>query len=250
MAFRSDYPYENNVYIVKRYNEHTAKIIFCKSVRQKGWEDEQPKTKRGYASEIKESCNISRARSRVRELALCNPWDWWCTFTIDKEKYNRYELGTFRKDYAEFIHNLNRRRPEEDKIKYLFVPEQHKDGAWHIHGFIKGLSEKEVYKNKYRYWSWKPYEDRFGFISMSKIKNLERTASYVQKYISKDLENSVSELNKHIYFSSQGLKCADLLFQGQGIFKGSWDWEHEDGYSKIKNIDLRKETIEEFLEVE
>ena len=132
----------------------------------------------------------------------------------------------------------------------MFVPEQHKDGAWHIHGFIKGLSEKEVYKNKYRYWSWKPYEDKFGFISMSKIKNLERTASYVQKYISKDLENSVSELNKHIFFSSQGLKCADLLFQGQGKFKGSWDWEHEDGYSKIKNIDLRKETIEEFLEVE
>ena len=240
--------YDSNVFVVKKYGEHLVKIIQMESCRKSGFEELTEKPKKGTQNTEKLSNNITRAKTTIREYALCNKWDFWCTFTINPKKYNRYHLNEYIKDFTEFIHNYNRRK--EDKCRYLFIPEQHKDGAWHIHGFISGIAETDIYTNKFGYFAWKQYEEKFGFISMTKLDNdIDKLASYCLKYMSKDLEKSVKDLNAHLYYCSKGLQKAEVLYKGHAELHAEWDWVHPDGFCKIKSIDLRGMDISEILEI-
>jgi hypothetical protein len=125
----------------------------------------------------------------------------------------------------------------------------HEDGAWHIHGFIVGIPPEEIVKNQNGYDTWIKYHDKFGFMSMSKIKDMDKCASYALKYMTKDKSKNVSELGAHLYYASQNLNTAILLFRGHGRMHGIWDWEHPDGYCRIKTVDDRLENIEELIEV-
>lgn len=250
MALSTKDPYLHDIFTVKQYGEHNVRITYCQSLREKGWEDERQRTKKGTVNEEKLSNNLSRAKQTVREYALCNPWDYWCTFTIDPQKYDRYNLDKYFRDFAKFLNNYNSYKcPQEYKVKYLFVPEQHEDGAWHMHGFIKGIKPQDLYINQNGYLSWKQYDRKFGFISMDKIKDQERASSYILKYMTKDKDKNVTELHRHSYYCSQGLERAAELFRGHAHFKGIWDWEHEDGYVKVKNLDVRKDNISDYMEI-
>ncbi len=245
----TDTPYKHDVFTVKQLGEHTIKIAYCSTLREAGWEEIEPKAPKGSVNDEKLCNNVARAKNTVKELVLCNSWDWWCTFTINPDKYDRKSLDVFMSDFAEFIHNYNRRRDENDKVKYILVPEQHKDGAWHLHGFIKGIAEKDIYVNQYGYYTWKQYEHKFGFISMGKIKEIDRASSYILKYMTKDTSKNVGTLHKHMFYSSKGLKRADVLYRGNAEFLGTWDWEHPDGYCKVKTIDITKESLYKYLEI-
>ena len=248
MAFRTDTPYKSDVFTVKQYGEHTVRISYSKCMRESGWEDDREHVKKGSVNDRKLDNNIARAKAKLREYALCNPWDYWCTFTVDEKKCERYDLDTYFKAFAKFINNYNRCE-EPFRVKYLFVPEMHEDGAWHIHGFVKGIKPSDLYVNKYGYLTWKQYEKKFGFISMGRIKDHDRATSYILKYITKDTDKSVTALHKHIFYHSKGLQIATELYRGSGNYFGEWDWEHPDGYVKVKTLDVRTDNISDFLEV-
>lgn len=247
MFVDSLYPYDRDVLTVKKYGDYIVKVSMLSSCRVSGFEDDKKISSKGYVNENKLDNHISRARSRVMELALCNPWDYWCTFTLSPENYNRYDLESYKKDFSEFIHNANRRR--KDKITYILIPEMHKDGAWHMHGFINGLLESDLELNDNGYLTWQKYNFKFGYMSLSKIKDLESTAKYSMKYMTKDSSRNVTELGAHLYYASHGLKTAEQIYKGHGEFHGEWDWSHPDGYLKIKTLDLRETTLEEYIEV-
>lgn len=250
MALYTDTPYKHDVYTVKQLGEHTVKIAYCNTMREAGWEDERVQVKKGSVNDEKLSNNLSRAKNVVKEYALCNPWDWWCTFTIDPQKYDRYNLDGYIKDFAKFLNNYNGYKcPEEYKVKYLLVPEQHKDGAWHMHGFIKGIKPDDLYINQNGYYSWRKYEKKFGFISMDRVKDMDKCSSYILKYMTKDKEKNVTEINKHMYYASHGLEKAVELYRGSAEYYGTWDWEHPDGYVKIKTLDVRKDSISDYMEI-
>lgn len=249
--FKTDNPYDYDVFTVKQYGEHTVKITYCSAIRQKGWEDNRTFVKKGSVNDEKLDNNLVRAKSSVRELALCNAWDYWCTFTINPAKYDRYNLDAYMRDFSMFLNNYNKYKClSEYKVKYLLVPEQHKDGAWHLHGFIKGIKPNDLYVNEHGYLTWKQYEKKFGYISMSKINDMDRCSSYILKYMTKDADKNVSDLHRHLYYASHGLEKAVELYRGSGNYIGSWDWEHPDGYCKIKSIDVRSSDISDYLEVD
>ena len=248
MTSSKSHIYENDLITIKQYNEHKVKIVYQKSCRKSGYEPIGNAKKKGSVNTEKLSCNVDRAKAKVRELVLCNQWEYWCTFTINPEKYDRYRLKEYMKDFAEFIHNYNRRK--EDGVKYLLIPEQHKDGAWHVHGFITGIAEKDLYINTNGYITWKQYEDKFGYISMKKLgKDIDRLASYCTKYMTKDTSKNVQELGAHLYYASQRLKKAEVIFRGHADVHAKWDWEHPDGFCKIKTIDTRAVDLGEIIEV-
>lgn len=153
--------------------------------------------------------NIARARTRVRELAACNRWDYFLTGTFDARKVDdRFDLRHLRKRLGEFWANYKRRSSSE--CAYVIIPEQHKNGAWHVHGILRGLSDQSLYVNQFGYLGFKDWERRFGFCSLSPIISPRRVASYITKYVTKDFGTD-HEAREHMFYASTGLKGRERL---------------------------------------
>ena len=137
--------YNKDVAIIKRYGKK-YRLQLHRSLRNSGLEvEEKRKREKGeYVNTEKLEENIIRARSKIFELAICNDWEFFVTLTLDKGKYNRFDLKRYRVDLAQFIRDYKKKYKID--IKYLLIPEMHKDGAWHMHGLIMGLP-KEHLKN-------------------------------------------------------------------------------------------------------
>lgn len=75
-----------------------------------------------------------RARSAVRDLALCNRFDWFVTLTLDQTKIDRYDVAEIIRRASQWLSNAVRRYG----LRYVLIPERHKDGAIHFHGFMSG----------------------------------------------------------------------------------------------------------------
>lgn len=73
-----------------------------------------------------------RARSNVRDLGLCNDFRWFVTLTLDKSMIDRYDAKAVVSKLNRWADNAVRRHG----LKYVLVPELHKDGAIHFHGFF------------------------------------------------------------------------------------------------------------------
>lgn len=73
------------------------KLVRHNALRTKGIEDVSQHTRKGSISDVKSENNISRAKSRVFELALCNEWDIFLTFTLDPKSMIVTILRSFRK---------------------------------------------------------------------------------------------------------------------------------------------------------
>lgn len=225
-------PFERNVAFLKSYAGQAYKLTRCNCVRTKGVE--LPKgiyVEKGTVNDEKLSSNISRALSTIRELVLCNPFDLFATLTLDKTKFDRYQLKAFNKALSQWIRNYNKKYGIH--IKFLLIPETHKDGAWHMHGFLMGLPLELLepftldmkLPNYIRdkliegetIYNWPEYAAKFGFVDIEPVRSRERAASYVTKYITKDLARSVSELGAHVYYASKGLARATLLKRGTAV---------------------------------
>ncbi len=224
-----------DVSTVKKYG-NKYKLTYHNQKRQKGFEIDT-NLNRGEINSEKLDCSISRTKAKIVEYGLCNNWDYFVTLTLSEGKYDRYNLKGYIKDLGKFLNNYNNRQLHDlPNIRYLFIPEQHKDGAWHIHGLISNLPESHLCLNSNGYMDWKPYSDKFGYMSLSKIKSNEGVSRYITKYIRKDLSVRDKELNAKLYYCSKGLKTAELLKEGYcSIQDFIFDYQNE--HVKIKWFD-------------
>lgn len=88
------------------------------------------KGKRSEPSEDGVRRAASRARKQVFELCACNNLDLFFTLTLNKELIDRYDYKAAVRKFGQWADNHVRRRG----LKYVAVPELHKDGAVHFHG--------------------------------------------------------------------------------------------------------------------
>lgn len=175
------------------------------------------------------SQSLSRSRRSITDIILCNEFDYFCTFTFDGHKIDRYNFNECKKQLARFFMNFkNRYAPD---FKYLVIPEFHQDGAVHFHGVCSGFPDGEltipefIYKrhngeliklpNIRKYTEWGRYHKKFGFFNCSKIRNYSACAFYVSKYVTKDL--ITLEKGSAVYLCSQGLCRPKLVFDEDDI---------------------------------
>ncbi|MCX4257961.1 MAG: hypothetical protein OSJ54_13685 [Oscillospiraceae bacterium] len=188
---------------VKRFG-NVYKLIYAKTVSgSQGGFLADPQSE-----QEKELCNLARARSSIRELALCNPWEYFVTLTLNPDKQDRFSLDDYVRDLGVWIGNYNKKF--HTHLKYLLVPEQHKNGAWHMHGLLHDVSPESVCRNIHGYLDMPYYANRFGFISLDSIKDQNKCSSYITKYVTKDTGKGV-EVSKHLYYHSRGLEKAEVL---------------------------------------
>ena len=157
--------------------------------------------------------NIRRAKSTIIEYANCNEWEYFFTFTIDKEKQDRFDLKKYIKDLGNWIGNYNKKY--NTKLQYILIPEQHHNGAWHAHGLLNGVTKDSIIINKFGYMDMPYYADRFGYISLSQIRDKRKVSFYLTKYISKDFSSRLYDSGAHLFYTSKGLKKRDICFQGE-----------------------------------
>lgn len=203
--------------------------------------------------------NICRARNKILEYVLCNDFVFFVTLTLDPVKYDRNNLKLFIKHLGYFIQDYNRRKNAE--IKYLFIPEQHEDGCWHMHGFIMGLpyDRLELFdlhgdkplpsyivnklKNNELLYNFPEYEKRFGYNIFEPIRNKKASVLYMCKYLTKDLSRNVTDLGNHLYYCSKGLKKAEIVKEGQFLDSNfQFDFQNDYGgqsfYDFLNDDDL------------
>lgn len=232
--------YDHNVTIIREVGG-LVKVVRLRSVRKKGLEDNRQRAEKNaeeIVNYVKLEASTSRANRVVKEYALCNEWDWFVTLTLDKAKFDRYDLNAYHKAFGQFLHNYNRRCGEGEKVRYILIPEMHKDGAWHMHGLIKGIRSRDLAPNDNGYLEWLQYTDRFGYMSLGAIRDRQKVANYITKYITKDLSNSVKEYGAHLYYHSRGLAVGTELYRGHDVnVSCDWDYERPDGFCKVKWFD-------------
>lgn len=226
-------------YSIKKYNDNSYRLTYHKHpVKRPGFDSKEFKAPSRDVNPNKLENHLSRAKSMVFEYAMCNRFDYFVTFTLSPEKYDRYNLKKFIKDLGQFIRNY--RRDYNVNIQYLLIPEQHKDGAWHMHGLIKGVPEEHLSINSNGYLDWDAYSVRFGYISLGSIMSREAVAKYITKYIAKTLEvgKGVTDKNQKSYYVSKGLQIAQKVKEGSltsyQLEKIPFDFEND--YVKTKTL--------------
>ena len=127
---------------IKRYPDGGAEVIACEAAifRERGWEaaDKWAPEPRESASEAPDvAANLARAKRRartmVRDYARANAFQYFVTLTLDAARVSdRYDIDACTRDIRTTLDNLVRRKG----LQYVLVPEEHKDGAIHYHGFI------------------------------------------------------------------------------------------------------------------
>ena len=81
--------------------------------------------------------SMRRARAKLRRLALANEFRWFVTLTIDPEKCDSFDGAAVVKKLNAWCSNMVQRKG----LRYILVPERHKSGRIHFHGFFNDCLE-------------------------------------------------------------------------------------------------------------
>ena len=152
--------------------------------------------------------NLWRIKTKIKDYILSNDFNYFWTLTFKDDRYD-YDLA-----FKKMGKWLEKMRKKYGKFDYIMIPELHKDGAIHFHGVTGGLNALIVdagVKHKgakvYNCLEWE-----HGFTTLTKIRSREKTASYVTKYVTKEMQNSIVEKGKKKYWCSRGLRKPDITF--------------------------------------
>ena len=103
--FVTSYPFSSTTELIQ-YNDNTFRIINLKYKREKGWElkgkAENLDFQFGEKSES-ERISLVRTKSRIRELALCNNFEYFGTITINGDYFYRYDLNIIQNELKNTI---------------------------------------------------------------------------------------------------------------------------------------------------
>lgn len=238
--------YSSNVLTVKKFGSvykafHMRKKRisgFEKSDRDKSVLSVKPNYSKSVIYPEKLDNNISRARSAVWTLIQSNNFDYFITLTFDSSKViNRHDRKSLIKSVCRFFNNYAKNR-NIPSLKYILIPEFHKDGAIHLHGVISGIRETDLFINEHGYLDWKQYHEKFGFINIENMHNKSATASYVTKYISKDLAKGINK-GEHLYYCSKRLSRGEKVLEIKNVDPSTLDFEFisDDSFYRCSSFD-------------
>lgn len=195
------------------YPDGSADLICCSNpiFREAGWEaawgeDQRAKPAAREAGKKSEGADMERsmrrARAKLRRLALANGFDYFVTLTLDPARIDRYDPAAVTKALGRWADNMVRRHG----LRYILVPELHKDGAIHFHGFMAGSGL--IAKDSGIEWDGRPVYNlpqwTLGFTTAQRLYgDYHAAVGYCCKYIGK--QNGQRPLGRW-YYSGGALK--------------------------------------------
>ena len=169
---------------------------------------------------IKSSRN--RAKNMIYDYARSNDFDYFVTLTFNPDVVNSFDYSECGKRLSDWLANVRRRYAPD--LKYLFVPELHKSGRYHFHGLIGNIGSLRLEDSGHYTIDGNTIYNlgnyKLGFTTATKITDKYRTATYIGKYITKELSGHIKG-KKHYWVSTnlslpeeQILTVDDLLEMG------------------------------------
>lgn len=129
--------------------------------------------------------SMRRARAKLRRLALANEFEWFVTLTLSPDEVDRYDAAAIMKKVNRWLDNMVRRKG----LRYVLVPERHKDGAFHFHGFFAGEGLEAVssgHTDKQGHEIFNLPQWSYGFTAAIRLYGTySQAVGYVTKYIGK-----------------------------------------------------------------
>lgn len=102
---------------------------------------QRPETPPADKPEGRKAANVERAvrraKQNLRDLALCNGMRYFVTLTLDQTVIDRHDMAAITRKLNAWCSNMVQR----NGLAYILVPERHKDGAVHFHGFVNDAVE-------------------------------------------------------------------------------------------------------------
>ena len=182
------------------------------------FESSQTTTEQKQKRKEERTDHMKTAVDRIYDIAFQNEWDYFLTITIDPEQFDSKDVKEVYKKLSKWLNNKQQRKG----LKYLLIPEQHKNGGIHAHALINDCFKLE-HSGRYLY-SGKAYkaetlqkkgidinllkpvynvpEWKYGFSTAIPVDgNPARLACYITKYITKDCKKIFGKY----YLSSRNL---------------------------------------------
>jgi hypothetical protein len=153
--------------------------------------------------------SMSRTKQTIYDYARANNWEWFITFTADPKKIDRYDYDVMTKKMTKWLNRQRERKAQN--MKYIIVPEKHKDGAWHFHGLFSDMGNIQFVDSGHKAKGMDIYNLpnwSLGFTTATQIKDTLKASNYITKYITK----SLIELTKgrKRYWNSQNLSIGTV----------------------------------------
>lgn len=183
--------------------------------KQERHTEETDRTKRQIEHSIKSSVN--RTINQIYMISRANKWEYFVTLTINPKKLDNTDFNLISEKLNIWTNNLKKRYAPE--LKYIIVPELHKDKSkWHFHGLFANIGKMpltfsgKVCVGKFVYdYVKKPFATKiyniplwkYGFSTATVIRDSSKASSYITKYITKDLSHILQ--NQHRYLASQNV---------------------------------------------
>lgn len=177
-----------------------------------GWEiDDDPNLSSQFFSDIDQELenklrSIRRTKQTVKDYVLSNDFDMFWTLTYATNRESDVDCIKRMQNW------VKRKREKYGKFSYIIIPERHKNGCLHFHMLTKGYRGSIVdsgKKNKKGQIVFNADSWSHGFSTVVKIKgsieDTSKVASYVTKYITKQIDDVHFGKNSRRYWSSKGL---------------------------------------------
>lgn len=128
--------------------------------------------------------SMRRARAKVRRIALANEFKYFVTLTLDPMKVDRESGEAVVKKLNAWCSNMVQRKG----LQYVLVPEYHKKGGIHFHGFFNDALTvvDSGHKDRQGHAIYNLPGWTLGFTTAIELyDNYARAVGYVCKYIGK-----------------------------------------------------------------
>lgn len=207
--------YDEDHFSITTYNygnriDYTSLIEETKQLEVsdiEGWDEwEYTPTLFDRVCDVKRSITVStnRAKNMIYDYARSNDFEWFVTMTFNPEKVDSFDYSACSRKLSDWIKNVRRRYSPD--IRYLFVPELHKSGRYHFHGLLGEIGTLPLVDSGKRDHDQVIYNIdnyKLGFTTATKILDKQRTATYIGKYITKELSGHIR--GKKRYWNSKNL---------------------------------------------
>lgn len=181
--------------------------------------------------------SVNRSKNNLYRIARSNEWDYFITITFDREQVDSSDYREVVKKITKWLNNMQQRGSA--KMKYLIVPEFHKDGKhYHFHGLLANCDNLNLVDSRhidkmgekiYNISNWK-----YGFTTAVKIKDNGKVTSYIGKYITKELLNKTKY--KRRYFAS--MSCDIVQEEYYNMSETEFIEKYGVDYDYIKTISI------------